>query len=90
MQWILDNWELLGSALGLVLALAAVIVRFTKTDKDDAWVRRIRQALSFIPGVQQPDPPSVKRDGATAKKVPLTTAGEREEDRRPFYRKDIR
>lgn len=90
MQWIIDNWELLGSALGLVLSLAAVIVRFTGTDKDDAWVRRIRQALSFIPGVKPPDPPSVKRDGATAKKVPLTTKDEREEDRRPFSRKDIR
>lgn len=48
MTWILENLGLLVELLFALLGLASVVTALTPTPKDDEWLRRIADFLSFL------------------------------------------
>ena len=37
LQWLVDNWVGITAALGSIVAGASLLVKITKTKKDDTW-----------------------------------------------------
>lgn len=51
MEFLTENHEFLWAVAGAIIALATIIVRWTKTTKDDAVLDRILQVINiFRPG----------------------------------------
>lgn len=52
-QFVQENWEALAAGVALLLAVAGVAVKFTKTTKDDEVVAKITDlADDFLPTVK--------------------------------------
>ena len=38
MQWVIQNWDEIATAIGLAIAAASIIVRLTPTQRDNAFL----------------------------------------------------
>ena len=48
MAWLLEHWEELAAAAGLLMTAASIIAGLTPTPKDDEIVKKIIDFLSFL------------------------------------------
>ena len=62
MKWLIENWDVLVSGVGGLLALATAVTRLTPSPKDDAVVREIVSIFSLLEhaDVRGPKPPTRK------------------------------
>ena len=49
-EWATTNWDLVLSAVGALIALAAIIVKFTPSTKDDEVVDKVKGVFESATG----------------------------------------
>lgn len=52
-EFITDNWVVISTAAGALLALGALVAAKTKTKVDDEIVSWLRRLIGLIPGVKK-------------------------------------
>ena len=62
MDWLLANQETIWAAIGAFMALITIIVRWTKTPKDDLILDRVLQVVNILKPAPKADP----KDGPKA------------------------
>lgn len=73
--WIMSHWQEIVAIIPALIAIATVVTAFTKTPKDDAWVRRIAGWLSFL--THKDTTGTVKMPGTSAPRVEPPLMAER-------------
>lgn len=48
MQWITDNWELIGTVLGGIVFIANVIAKATPNETDNKWVAVALKGVDMV------------------------------------------